>query len=98
MVALTALVLGLVVAAILLAPWRVKFAVDARQLYDELYGQAVTEAEADTLGWLAAAGFGCQELREENAAKARRMSWLSGTLGVLMVFQTLARLLALAVD
>jgi hypothetical protein len=39
-VALAALVLGLVAAAILLAPWKLKFAVDARELYDELYEQA----------------------------------------------------------
>jgi hypothetical protein len=97
-VALTALVLGLVAAAVLLAPWQLKFAVDARELYDELYQQALAEAEADTLGWLAAAGYGYQTLREENAAKVQRMSWLSGTLGVLMVVQTLAWLAALAVD
>lgn len=97
-VAVVALVAGLVAAAILLAPWRLKFAVDARELYDELYEQALAEAQADTLGWLAAAGFGYQALREGNAAKARRMSWLSGALGVLMVVQTLLWLAALAVD
>jgi len=93
-VALVALVLGLVAAAVLLAPWHLKFAVDAGELYE----QALAEAEADTLGWLAAAGFGYQKLREENARKVRRMSWLSGALGVLMVVQTLAWLAALAVD
>jgi hypothetical protein len=97
-VALLALVLGLVAAAILLAPWRLKFAVDARELYTELYDAAAAEAEAETLGWLASAGFGYQALREQNAAKVRRMSWLSGLLGVLMVVQTLAWLAALAVD
>ncbi len=97
-VALTALVLGLAAAAVLLAPWQLKFAVDARELYDELYQQALAESDADTLGWLAAAGFGYQRLREENAPKVRRMSWLSGALGVLMVVQTLAWLAALAVD
>lgn len=97
-IALGALVLGLVAAAILLAPWQLKFAVDARELYDELYDQALAEAEADTLGWLAAAGYGYQKLREENAEKVRRMSLLSGALGVLMVVQTLAWLAALGVD
>jgi hypothetical protein len=38
--AVTALVLALVVAAIPLAPWRLKFAVDARELYDQLYQRA----------------------------------------------------------
>jgi len=97
-VALVALVLGLVAAAVLLAPWHLKFAVDAGELYEELYEQALAEAQDDTLGWLAAAGFGYQKLREENARKVRRMSWLSGALGVLMVVQTLAWLAALAVD
>ncbi len=97
-VALASLVLGLIAAAILLAPWQLKFAVDARELYDELYDQALAEAQADTLGWLAAAGYGYQKLREENADKVRRMSWLSGALGLLMVIQTLAWLAALAVD
>ncbi|HTW43097.1 MAG TPA: hypothetical protein VMD79_12350 [Solirubrobacteraceae bacterium] len=96
-VALAALVLGLVAAAILLAPWRLKFAIDARELYDELYEQAAREASADTLGWLAEAGYGYQALRNKNAAKVRRMSRLSGALGVLMVVQTLAWLAALAV-
>jgi hypothetical protein len=77
--AVTSLVLGLVAAAILLAPWRLKFAVDARQLYDELYPQAAAEADAGTLGWLASAGYLHQALREENAARVRWMSRLSGS-------------------
>jgi hypothetical protein len=97
-VALAALVLGLLVAATLLAPWRLKFAVDARDLYNQLFDQATAEAESDTLGWLAAAGFGYQALREENARTVKRMSWLSGALGVLMVAQTVAWLTALAVN
>jgi len=83
--------------AILLAPWKLKFAVDASDLYGQLYEQAANEADADTLGRLAAAGFGYQKLRAENTKKVRRMSWLSGSLGVLMVAQTLAWLAALAI-
>lgn len=94
---MAALVTGLVVAAALLAPWQLKFAVDAGDLYDQLYEQASEEAAAETLGWLAAAGYGYQALREENAAKVRTMSWLSGALGVLMVVQTVSWLVALAV-
>jgi hypothetical protein len=67
--AVAALVVGLAVAAIVLAPWRLKFAVDARDLYEELYPQAAAEAEADTLGWLAAAGLGYQALRVANGAR-----------------------------
>lgn len=96
-VALAVLVAGLIVSAILLAPWKLKFAVDADDLYGELYEQAAGEADADTLGWLAAAGFGYQRLRAENAGKVRRMSLLSGALGGLMIAQTLAWLAALAI-
>jgi hypothetical protein len=97
-VAVCALVAGLAAAAVLLAPWDLKFSVDARRIYDELYEQAAAEANAGTLGWLAGAGYGYQDLREENAGKVRRMSRISGALGVLMVVQTLAWLISLAVD
>jgi hypothetical protein len=52
----------------------------------------------DSTRSLATAGYSYQALREENAPKVRRMSLLSGVLGVLMVVQTLAWLAALAVD
>lgn len=97
-IALVALVLGLLASAVLLAPWQLKFAVDARELYDELYEQASVEADTDTLGWLAAAGYGYQALREENALKVRLMSWLSGGVGILMIAQTISWLAALAVE
>lgn len=89
---------GLLAAAILLAPWHLRFSLDARQLYSGLYEQAIAEAEAQALGWLAVAGFGHQDLHDENAVKARRMSWLSGTLGVLTVLQTFAWMSALAIS
>jgi len=43
-VALVALVLGLVAAAILLGPWRLGFAMDARKLFDQLREQACANA------------------------------------------------------
>lgn len=97
-VALAALVLGLVVAAVLLASWKLKFAVDAHSLYEDLYAQAAAEAAAETLGWLAAAGFLYQDLRKANATRIRLMSVLSGLLASLMVAQTLAWLAELAVN
>ena len=63
--AMAALVLGLVAAATLLSPWRLKFAIDARELYKDLYPQAAAEAETEALGWLATAGYSYQALREE---------------------------------
>jgi hypothetical protein len=81
--AVAALVLGLFAAACILSPWRMKFAVDARELHSELYEQALAESEEDTLGWLAAAGYGYQDLRETNAGRVRVTSMLSGLLGSL---------------
>jgi len=96
--ALAALVMGLVAAAVLLAPWRLRFAIDARVLHAELYAQAAGEAQAGTLAWLAAAGYGYQGLRELNAGRVRWMSRLSGLLGSLMIVQTLGWLIGLAVE
>lgn len=96
-VALVGLVGGLVIAAVLLAPWHMKFALNAPEIYQQLCERAGNEAD-DTLGWLVVAGFGYKRLRVANAAKVRLMSWLLGALGVLMVVQTLAWLAALAID
>jgi hypothetical protein len=96
-VALATLVLGLAAAAILLAPWRLRFAVDARDFYDKLRDQAVSERRADTFDWLAAAGFSYQAVHTRNTSRVRRMSWLLGALAALMVAQTLAWLTVLVV-
>jgi hypothetical protein len=89
-VALAALVAGLVVAATLLAPWRLVFAVDPHELYGQLYTQVRREVGADSTEWLAAAGFGYVRVRERNVRRVKLMSALSTVLAVLMVLQTLA--------
>ena len=96
-IAVILLVLGLAAAAVARS-WKLTFSVDARELHGELYEQAESEAEAGTLGWLAAAGYGYQALRENNAERVTSISRISGALGVLMVLQTLAWLAGLAVD
>ncbi len=97
-VALIGLVSGLVVAAVLLAPWHMRFALNATEVYRELYEQASRETETNAVGCLVAAGFGYERLRAANASKVRLMSMLSGALGVLMVMQTLAWLADLAIQ
>jgi hypothetical protein len=92
-VALAALVLGLIVAAVLLAPWDLTFAMDASTLYDRLYEEA--EARDGGLAWLVSAGYGYQGLRRQNFRKVRWMSRLSGLLSALMVIQTFAWLIDL---
>jgi hypothetical protein len=95
-VALSALTLGLVLAAIVLAPWDLKFAMDAAHVYDRLVVPAVAEAENGTLGWLATVGVGYQLICNKNAPRVRRMSRLSGAQSVLLVIQTLSWLVNLA--
>lgn len=86
-VALASLVAGLVVAATLLGPWKLTFAMDARNLYAQLFGDEAGEGPSDAL---TTAGFGYQELRDSNAPRVQVMSALSVALGILMVTQTLA--------
>jgi hypothetical protein len=56
------------------------------------------EAEGGTLGWLAAAGFGYQDIRNENAHRVRRMSLMSAVLAALLVLQTALWLIVLSLD
>jgi hypothetical protein len=95
--ALATLLCALVVAAILLAPWRLGFTLDARDLYDELSKQSASDEHSSIGDGWAAAGFAHQALHKENAPSVRRMSRLSGLLAALMVCQTLAWLAALVV-
>jgi hypothetical protein len=93
--ALAALVIGLVISAVLLSNWKLRFALDAPDFYAELYDEAVAEAETDTLGWLVSAAYGYHNLRRENADRVRIMGVLLTLLGVAMVLQTIFWLVAL---
>src|SRR3984957_1928033 len=59
-IALGALVLGLGAAAVLLAPWSLRFSISARELYDQLSQRASAKAGTDALGWLVEAGYSYQ--------------------------------------
>jgi hypothetical protein len=93
--ALVALVLGLIISAVLLSNWKLRFAVDAPDFYAELYDEAAAEAEQDTLGWLVSAAYGYHNLRRANAKRVRFMGVLLTLLGALMVLQTIFWLVAL---
>lgn len=93
--ALAALVIGLVISAVLLSNWKLRFAVDAPDLYAELYDEAAVEAESGTLGWLVSAAYGYHNLRRTNAKRVRIMGVLLTLLGVAMVLQTIFWLVAL---
>jgi hypothetical protein len=94
-VARVTLLLGLIIAAVLLSNWRLRFAVDAPDLYAELYDEAAAEAENDTLGWLVSAAYGYHNLRRANTKRVRIMGVLLTLLGALMVLQTVFWLVAL---
>jgi hypothetical protein len=93
--ALVALVLGLIMSAVLLSNWELRFAVDAPDFYAELYDEAATEADQGTLGWLVSAAYGYHNLRRANAKRVRIMGVLLTVLGALMVLQTIFWLVAL---
>lgn len=82
-------------AAVLLSPRKLSFAIDSPKLYTELYPAALEEAEDETLGWLVSAAYGYQDLRAANASRVAVMSVLLTVLGALMVVQTLLWLAAL---
>jgi hypothetical protein len=93
--AIAALLLGLVLSAVLLSNWKLRFAIDAPDFYVELYDEAAAEAETGTLGWLVSAAYGYHNLRRRNVKRVRIMGFLLTTVGVLMVLQTIFWLLAL---
>jgi hypothetical protein len=68
--------LGLIISAVLLSNWQLRFAVDAPDFYAELYDEAVAEAETETLGWLVSAAYGYHNLRRANAKRVRIMGHL----------------------
>src|SRR5262249_46279439 len=70
--ALVSLAIGLTIAAILLAPWKLNFAMDARNLYTELV-RGPSGAAVDASVCLMTAGFSYQRLRDGNAMRVRAM-------------------------
>lgn len=95
-IALVALASGLMIAAIILSPWRLRFSLDVRNLYDSM--RRLDAARVDSADRTVAVGLAHQEVREENESRVRRMSALSGALAMLMVVQTLAWIAVLVVD
>ncbi|MFZ2051548.1 MAG: hypothetical protein WB698_01255 [Solirubrobacteraceae bacterium] len=95
--AVTALVTGLIVAAVVLAPWPLRFALDVRDVYEIIRDRTSDRVGSSSAEWLTAVGFAHQELHNANDPAVQRMSWLSGALAILMVSQTLAWTAALLV-
>jgi hypothetical protein len=96
--ALAALAGGLIVAAVLLAPWPMRFAVDARELHQRLRGAADATDPQHADGRLVAAAYGYQAMHDANAAGVRAMLRLSACLSALLVVQTLGWLACFALE
>jgi uncharacterized membrane protein len=102
LLAVISLGIALIIAAVLLGPWRLRFAIDAHDLYEDLR-RGITPcvitpgAAAEAPDASAAAGFFYQQLQRDNASRVRRMSGLLGILAALMICQTLAWLTALLI-
>jgi hypothetical protein len=86
--AIVALVVMTAAAAVVLAPWRIGFTIDAHVLYRRLRPWVDAELGEGTAGWLATAGFAFQDLRGRNERAVRRLSVLSGALSILLVVET----------
>lgn len=95
-IALTSLFVGLVVAAVLLAPWRLSFALDAGILYEDLHDELLLAVTSDSPVWLAAAGYAYEKVRDQNVSRVRAMSVLLAVLSLVLVLQTLAWVVQLA--
>lgn len=80
----------------LLAPWRLRFALDARVLYADIFDGLPSVVTSDSPVWVAAAGFAYQRVHDENVPLIRAMSALSGVLSIVLVVQMLAWVVQLA--
>lgn len=94
-VAIGALAVGLSVAAVILFPWKLAFALDARTVVRDLERRASTEAVEGTSDWLAILGLSYQRFRERNAPVVTKLSLISVVLATSVIVQTLGWLLVL---
>jgi hypothetical protein len=95
--AVVALTLGLLLATLIVAPWRISFALDARLLHRRLRAQAVAESEAGTLGWLTMAALQHHHLHDRNLALVRRLNRLSAASATLTIVQSLLWIISIGV-
>jgi hypothetical protein len=91
------LALGLALATLVVAPWRISFTLDARRMQRRLLAQAAAEAEASTLNWLVTVALQHHRLHDRNRAIVRRLSRLSAVLAMVTIVQPLLWILAIGV-
>lgn len=88
------LVAGLVLAIVVLAPWKLSFALGAHELYARLRSEAGGDPGGAGRAALVSAAFAYQDLHWENSSREQIMRWLSVALSAVTVMQTLFWLLA----
>jgi hypothetical protein len=95
--AVGALLLGLLLATVIVAPLDATFSVDMRDVYQDLRTVAAREAEAETLNWLTTVSLLYQEQKLNNRRTFRRLNRLSAALGVMTTVQSLLWIIAIGV-
>lgn len=81
--AIAMLVVGLGLAAVVLAPWRMRFALDSREIYEDL-NEAARRGDLD---WLAAISFAHGYLCDKNYKSINYLSLLSILMSCVTVVQ-----------
>lgn len=95
--AIGSLTLGLLLATVILAPWKLDFSLDMHDLYADLRAVADREAGAGTLGWLTTVIHLYQERILSNKPAVLRLNRLSAALGVATTVQSLLWIVAIGV-
>jgi hypothetical protein len=95
--AIGSLTIGLLLATLIVAPWKVEFSLDMLDLYPDLRAVAKEEADADSLGWLTTVSYLYQERVLLNHTITHRLGRLSAALGVVTTVQSLLWIVAIGV-
>jgi hypothetical protein len=95
--AVGSLMLGLLLATVIVAPWEMTFSVDLRDFSSDLRLVVDAEAGADTLDWLWTVSLLHQERHLHNRSLVRRLNGLSAALAVVTTVQSLLWIVAIGV-
>jgi hypothetical protein len=95
--AIGALLLGLLLATTIVAPWEAVFSVDLRDTYRNLREVAQTENDAETLNWLWVVSLLHHEQHLRNRKLAHRLTRLFAALAVVTTVQSLLWIVAIDV-
>ena len=84
----------MIAASILLLPWKLAFTLDVQEILCDLRRHAEVDAK-ETQEWLISVGLSYQVIRERNARRIERLSYMSVVLGASIIVQTLGWVLVL---